>query len=388
VVTVSHAGYIKRVPLSTYRAQRRGGRGRSGMQTREEDFVERLFVANTHTPVLFFTTLGRAFELKVWRLPEGTPQSRGRPMINLLPLTAGERIATLMPLPAEEEERNKLHIMFATSKGEVRRNALTDFLNIKANGKIAMKLEDEAGTSLGRLIAASTCREDQDVLLATRNGKCIRFPVTSVRQFTGRTSTGVRGISLTGEDEVISMSMLNGITASVQDRDDYLRIAAARRRQANANGNGNGNGEHEDGEDLGTSVEEALARFGQQRVEQMEAAEEFVLTISELGFGKRTSSYEYRTTNRGGQGIANMEITAKNGPVAAAFPVADSDQVMLVTDNGRLIRTPLRDVRIARRQTQGVTVLRVDQGERVVSVTRLAESDVDEDSAEAGGEGK
>lgn len=373
VVTVSHAGYIKRVPLSTYRAQRRGGKGRSGMATRDEDFVERLFVANTHTPVLFFTTKGRAFELKVWRLPEGTPQSRGKPMIQMLPsLTNGERIAAVLPLP-EPDEREGLNIMFATSLGEVRRNELSDFLNIRANGKIAMKLEDDEGNSLGDLIGVAVCRGDQDVLLSTRDGKAIRFAVGDVRVFTGRSSTGVRGIRLAPEDQVISLTILRGVEASTEERDDYLRLASQRRRLL-------GDMVEETAEEIATPLNDIT--LSEERFIQLQAAEEFVLTVTDRGYGKRTSAYEYRQTGRGGQGVAAMDLTAKNGSVTAAFPVSESDQVMLVTDGGKLIRTPVHDVRVAGRKTQGVMLFRVGEDEKVVSVTRLDDTG-DEDNADA-----
>jgi len=375
IVTVSHAGYIKRVPLSTYRAQRRGGKGRTGMATRDEDFVERLFAANTHTPVLFFTTFGRAFELKVWRLPVGTPQSRGKPMINLLPLQPDERIATVMPLP-EADQRDALSILFATSKGEVRRNALSDFLNIKSNGKIAMKLEDEDGNSLGRLVSVATCRPDDEVLLTTRGGKCIRFPVDDVRVFTGRTSTGVRGIRLAEEDELISMSVLRRVDADTEERDLYLRLAAQRRRQL---------GEAVESDD---AAPEAINSdtMEEERFIYLSAAEEFILSITDRGFGKRSSAYEYRTTGRGGSGIANIDLTERNGSaVVAAFPVAETDDVMLVTDGGQVIRTPVAQIRLAGRKTQGVTVFRVGEGEKVVSVTRL--EDTGDGTAESEGEG-
>jgi DNA gyrase subunit A len=373
VVTVSHAGYIKRVPLSTYRAQRRGGKGRSGMATRDEDFVERLFVANTHTPVLFFTTKGRAFELKVWRLPEGTPQSRGKPMIQMLPsLTNGERIAAVLPLP-EPDEREGLNIMFATSLGEVRRNELSDFLNIRANGKIAMKLEDDEGNSLGDLIGVAVCRGDQDVLLSTRDGKAIRFAVGDVRVFTGRSSTGVRGIRLAPEDQVISLTILRGVEASTEERDDYLRLASQRRRLL-------GDMVEETAEEIAAPLNDIT--LSEERFIQLQAAEEFVLTVTDRGYGKRTSAYEYRQTGRGGQGVAAMDLTAKNGSVTAAFPVSESDQVMLVTDGGKLIRTPVHDVRVAGRKTQGVMLFRVGEDEKVVSVTRLDDTG-DEDNADA-----
>ncbi len=365
VVTVSHAGYIKRVALSSYRSQRRGGKGRAGMATREEDFVERVFVANTHTPVLFFTTKGRAFETKVWRLPESTPQGRGKPMVNLLPaLQPGERIATVLPLP-DVEEREGLTILFATSKGEVRRNALSDFLNIKSNGKIAMKLEDEDGNSLGDLIGVSVARDDQDVLLSTRLGKAIRFSVDDIRVFQSRASTGVRGIRLAYEDAVISMAVLDAVKATVEERDAYLRRAAALRRAA-----GDDTAVESTVDDEADLLAEQV-NLTEERFLELQAVEQFLLTVTERGFGKRSSAYEYRKTGRGGQGIAGMDITQKNGPVVGAFPVSESDQIMLVTDGGQLIRIPVAGIRIAGRKTQGVTLFKVETAERVVSVTRL-----------------
>jgi DNA gyrase subunit A len=376
VVTVSHAGYIKRVALSSYRSQRRGGKGRAGMATREEDFVERVFVANTHTPVLFFTTKGRAFETKVWRLPESTPQGRGKPMVNLLPaLQMGERIATVLPLP-DVDEREGLTILFATSKGEVRRNALSDFLNIKSNGKIAMKLEDEDGNNLGDLIGVSVARADQDVLLSTRLGKAIRFSVDDIRVFQSRASTGVRGIRLAYEDAVISMAVLDTVPASPAERDAYLRRAAALRRAV---------GDEAGVEIIGDDETDLLAEtvnLSEERFLELQAVEQFLLTVTERGYGKRSSAYEYRKTGRGGQGIAGMDITQKNGPVVGAFPVSESDQIMLVTDGGQLIRIPVAGIRIAGRKTQGVTLFKVETDERVVSVTRL--DDTGEEPGEEG----
>ncbi|HSD34619.1 MAG TPA: DNA gyrase subunit A [Alphaproteobacteria bacterium] len=356
VVTVSHAGYIKRVPLSSYRAQRRGGRGRTGMATKEEDFVEQLFVANTHTPMLFFSSRGMVYELKVYRLPLGTPQARGKALVNLLPLEEGEAITTVMPLTEDESARGALSVMFATESGTVRRNSLSDFTNIKANGKIAMKLDDG-----DRLIGVLPCLpEEHDVLLATRLGKAIRFAVADVRLFQGRTSTGVRGIALAKEDGVISMSILRHAEASSEERDAYLRWAGARRRSG-------------DGEAL--PAEPGLAP---ERLAALEEAEDFILSVADDGFGKRSSAYEYRITNRGGKGIDNMDLGRGNGRgsnarVVAAFPVKEQDQIMLVTDGGRLIRLPVADIRIAGRTTRGVTLFRVDADERIVSVTRLAE---------------
>jgi len=383
VITVSHAGYIKRVPLSIYRAQRRGGRGRAGMQTRDEDFVSQIFVANTHTPVLFFTSRGMVFQLKVYRLPVGTPQSRGKAMVNILPLSPGEKISTVMPLPADPTTWEQMTVVFATSRGDVRRNALSDFTSIKVNGKIAMKLADDGGE---RLIGVQPARDDQDVLLATRAGKCIRFDLKDVRVFAGRNSTGVRGIKLADGDEVISLSLLRHVDCTVEERAAYLRHAALLRRGADGTGPVS-----DDPETKGV----AQVALSEQRLVELSAAEEFLLTVSDNGFGKRSSAYEYRITGRGGSGIANMDVTDKTGPVTETFPVGATDQIMLVTDKGQLIRTPVDDIRIAGRKTQGVTLFRVEAGERVVSVSHLPangdENGGDEPNGEeaaGGGEGE
>jgi DNA gyrase subunit A len=358
VVTVTHGGYIKRVPLSAYRAQRRGGKGRAGMATRDEDFVSQLFVVDTHTPVLFFSTTGMVYKMKVYRLPLGTPQARGKALVNLLPLQEGETISTLMPLPEDEESWGDMFVMFATASGCVRRNRLSDFVSVKANGKIAMKLDEG-----DRLIGVQTCTEGDDVLLAARGGQAIRFPVSDVRVFSGRSSVGVRGIRLSEGDEVISMSILRHIEVDTSEREAYIRMANARRRAAGDSGAGveNGNGEA------------AQGGLTPERFAELEAAEEFILSVTANGFGKRTSAYEYRITSRGGQGIANIETSDRNGPVVASFPVAHSDQVMLVTDGGQLIRLPVHDIRIAGRKTQGVVLFKVANGEQVASVTRLAD---------------
>jgi DNA gyrase subunit A len=361
VVTVSHGGYIKRVPLSTYRAQRRGGKGRAGMTTREEDFVGRVFVCDTHTPLLFFSSRGIAYTMKVYRLPLATPQARGKALINLLPLQDGETITTLMPMPEDEASWDSLHIIFATASGGVRRNRLSDFTNIMANGKIAMKLDDG-----DELIGVSTCTTNDDVLLAARSGKCIRFFVTDVRVFTGRTSTGVRGIRLADDDRVISMSILRHSVAEREERETYLRYAGAQRRAEGSDPDGNGNGN-------GNGAAGLQVSLGEDEIAALAEAEEFILSVTENGYGKRTSAYEYRITNRGGQGIANIETSERNGPVVASFPVNATDQIMLVTDGGQLIRSPVIDVRIAGRRTQGVTLFDVAEDERVVSVARLEE---------------
>ena len=362
VVMVTHGGYIKRVPLSTYRAQRRGGKGRSGMNTRDEDFVSRLFVTSTHTPVLFFSSKGIVYQLKVYKLPLGSPQARGKAMVNLLPLEEGEFITTVMPLPEDEESWGELFAMFATRVGNIRRNLLSDFVNIKANGKIAMKLEDG-----DVLVDVQVCTENDDVLLATRNGMCIRSSVTDVRVFSGRTSTGVRGIRLGGGDEVISMSILNHMEVETEMRDEYLRAASALRRA----------GEDEGGETEKRSSDLTVEDFG-----RLADAEQFILTVTERGFGKQSSAYEYRTTGRGGKGIANIETTERNGPVVASFPVGSTDQIMLVTDSGQLIRFAVDEVRIAGRRTQGVTLFRIEEDERVVSVAHLSEMSDEEDAEE------
>ena len=356
VVTVTHTGYIKRTPLETFRSQRRGGKGRAGMATKEEDAVTNLFVTSTHTPVLFFSTAGKVYRLKVWRLPEGAPQTRGRPMINLLPLAEGETISTVLPLPEDEAEWAKLHIMFATAHGTVRRNSMDAFTNVPTAGKIAMRFgSDEEGDPSDRLIGVSLLTEEDDVLLATKHGRAVRFAATDVREFQSRTASGVRGIRLRDGDEVISLSILKGFEASVEERDAYLRAAAWKENENEA-----------------TLPPERMAEFA--------AAEEFILTVTENGFGKRTSAYEYRRTNRGGQGITNIETSARNGCVVASFPAHNGQQLMLVTDQAKLIRTTVGDIRIAGRNTQGVTLFKVAPGEHVVSAARIEES---EDEAEA-----
>jgi DNA gyrase subunit A len=357
VVTVSHAGYVKRVPLSTYRAQRRGGKGRAGMQTRDEDFVSRLFVASTHTPVLFFSSRGQVYKEKVWRLPVAPPNARGKALINILPLEQGERITTIMPLPEDESSWANLDVMFATTGGNVRRNKLSDFVDVRRSGIIAMKLDDEEA-----IVDVQICTERDDVLLTAAGGQCIRFPVTDVRVFQGRTSMGVRGIALAKNDKVISLAILRHVDADAEERAAYLRRANAVRR---------GGAE----EEAGTDSEEASGaiELGEQRYVEMSANEQFVLTISENGYGKRSSSFEYRTTGRGGKGIVAMSVNDRNGKLVASFPVEDSDQIMLVTDRGQLIRCPVEGIRIAGRSTQGVIVFDTAEDEHVVSVEHIGE---------------
>ncbi len=366
-VTVTHGGYVKRVPVSAYRAQRRGGKGRSGMATREDDFVSNLFIANTHTPVLFFSSRGIVYKLKVWRLPVGTPQARGKAFVNLLPLDEGETISAVMPMPEDEASWATLHVMFATARGGVRRNELSDFVSVNQSGKIAMKFEGEDAGD--RLIGVSVCGEDQDVLLATRQGRSMRFPVATVRVFQSRASTGVRGIALAEGDEVISMSLFDsGKGIPTEDRDAYLRQSRALRQAENA---------AENVEEEAAAPEEVAAAstaLSSERFAELQGKEEFVLTVASSGFGKRTSAFEYRVTGRGGKGVELMNL-AKGGEIVAAFPVLDSDQIMLVTDGGTLIRCPVDGIRIAGRATRGVRIVNVSEGERVVSAVRIGEDD-------------
>jgi DNA gyrase subunit A len=367
VVTVSHLGYVKRVPLSTYRAQRRGGKGRAGMQTRDEDFVTRLFVANTHTPVLFFSSHGRVYKEKVWRLPLAAPQARGKALINILPLEQGELITTIMPLPEDETTWGELDVMFASTRGTVRRNKLSDFVDVRRSGIIAMKLDEGEG-----IVNVQICTEHDDVLLTSAGGQCIRFPVPEVRVFTGRTSMGVRGINLDKDDKLISLSILRHVDASADERAAYLKRASAVRRGEEAEESAAEAGAAEAEEAQEAAANDAI-ELGEQRYVELSEAEQFVLTVSENGMGKRTSSYNYRTTGRGGKGIVAMSLTKKTGRLIASFPVEESDQIMLVTDKGQLIRTQVNGIRLAGRSTQGVIVFDTADDERVVSVERLSE---------------
>ena len=361
VVTVSHAGYVKRVPLSTYRAQRRGGKGRSGMGTKDEDFVTKLFVASTHTPILFFSSAGMVYRMKVWKLPVGNPQSRGKALINLLPLEQDERITTILPMPEDASAATGQQLLFATRSGTVRRNEISDFEQINRAGKIAMKLDP------GDMIAGvEICTEADDVLLTTAQGQCIRFPVTEVRVFKGRDSTGVRGIRLEDGDHLISMTVLRHVEATSEERAAFLKMSRAiAGEDADANGAG------------GDEEAAADATISQERYIEMSAAEQTILTVSANGYGKRTSSYEYRITGRGGKGIVAMAVNDRNGPLVASFPVEIEDQIMLVTDGGQLIRTPVNGIGKKGRSTQGVIVIDVAKDEHVVSVERITEDDED-----------
>jgi DNA gyrase subunit A len=369
VVTVSHGGYIKRVPLSTYRAQNRGGKGRSGMATRDEDFVARLFVANTHTPVLFFTSRGIAYKLKVWRLPLAAANARGKALINILPLEQGERITSIMPLPEDEDSWANLDIMFATTRGTVRRNSLADFVEVRQNGKIAMKLDEG-----DQIVGVETATANHDVLLTTALGQAIRFQVDDVRVFKGRDSMGVRGIQLAKDDVVISMAVINHSDASAEERAAYLKMSRAVR--------GEGESEETGAADEGDVV---AGELNQERYAQMSAIEQFILTISENGYGKRTSSHEYRITGRGGKGIVAMAVNKRNGSLVASFPVADDDQIMLISDGGQTIRLPVggdKPIRIVSRGSQGVIVFDTAEDEKVVSVEHISEPEDDEEATD------
>jgi len=367
-VTVTHAGYIKRTALAEYRVQGRGGKGRAGMATREEDFVTHIFVANTHAPLLFFSAIGMVYRMKVWRLPEARIQGRGKAMVNLLPLQEGERITTILPLPEDESTWGKMQVLFATKSGDVRRNELSDFANIHKTGKIAMKLEAGDG-----IVGVQLCTQNDDVLLTTRKGKCIRFAVTDIRVFKGRESTGVRGIKLAEGDEVVSLSLLAHGDGSAAEARAYLRQASAARK---AQGESSGDESELTAEDAAEEAEEGMeeAVLSPERYAELGAREQFVLAASEQGFGKRTSSYEYRVTGRGGSGIVAMAMGAKNSAIVAAFAVEDSDHLMLITNQGQTIRVPVAGISIQRRSAQGVTLFRLDEGERVVSVERIADS--------------
>jgi DNA gyrase subunit A len=366
VVTVSHRGYIKRVPLSTYRAQRRGGKGRAGMSTREEDFVTQVFIASTHTPVLFFSSRGMVYRMKVWRLPAATPQSVGKALVNLLPLAEGETITSILPLPEDETTWGQLELMFATRSGNVRRNSLADFKNILRTGKKAMRLE--AGD---RIVGVAVASPDEDVVLTTARGQCIRFQIKEgVRLFKGRDSDGVRGIRLEDGDEMISMAILRHVEVEVGERDVYLSQALAMRR-AQTGEAAEGAAEAEgDADAEGTA---GVASLSPARYAELAAHEQFVLTVSERGYGKRTSSYAFRISGRGGKGITAMIVNERNGRLVASFAVEETDQIVLVTDGGQLIRCPVDDIRITGRNVQGVRILKTEEEEKVVSVERIPE---------------
>ena len=362
VVTVTHGGYVKRTALSAYRAQRRGGKGKSGMVTKDEDYVTRLFVASTHTPILFFSSAGMVYKEKVWRLPLGDPRTKGRALINMLPLDAGERVTSVMALPENEEEWGKLDVMFATRSGSVRRNKLSDFTQVNRAGKIAMK-PDEGD----EIVDVQICSERDTILLATANAMCVRFEVTEVRVFAGRTSTGVRGIDLKDGDAVIGMAVLHNVDVEPAEARAYLKHAAAMRRAAG-----------EEGPELEPVVDDEQADAGEapitpERIAALGAREQFILTVTSDGLGKRASSYEYRVSGRGGKGLISHRLSDAQARIVGAFPVEEAQDLMLVTDKGQLIRMGVSGIRVAGRATQGVTLIRTGPDERVVAAEGLAD---------------
>ncbi|ESQ90694.1 DNA gyrase subunit A [Asticcacaulis benevestitus] len=372
VVTVTHSGYVKRTALAAYREQHRGGKGRSGMAMKDEDAIIGVYSATTHQPMLFFSSTGKAYKLKVWRLPLGNPQSKGKAFVNLLPLDSGETITNILALPEDEAAWERQDIIFATRSGDIRRNKLSDFVNVNRAGKIAMKLEDG-----DTIVGVAVCNEDQDVLLSTAGGRSIRFAVDEVRVFKGRDSTGVRGVRLAGEDTVISMAILRRVDATPAERAAYLKYAAQQRAALASSEEGDDAvvvavEESEDEGDVGE------ANLTPERIAELTAAEEFILTVADTGFGKRTSSYDYRRTGRGGQGIVAIDLSKRGGKLAASFPIDATDGLLLVTSGGQLIRTNVTTVRIASRNTQGVTIFRTSGGEKVVSVERIVDSGDDE----------
>jgi DNA gyrase subunit A len=360
VITVTHGGYVKRTPLAAYRTQRRGGKGRAGMSTKEEDAVIRVFSASTHAPVLYFSSGGKVYKLKVWRLPVGPPTARGKAFVNLFPIEPGETMTQVLPLPEDEAAWEGLDVMFATRFGTVRRNRLSDFVQVNKSGKIAMKLDEGDA-----IIGVALCMPSDDVLLTTAVGRCIRFPVEDVRVFAGRESTGVRGIRLGSGDSVISMAILRSVEATPAERAAYLKHAAAVRSAANADG---AEPDEATGPDDEEEALEAPVSLSLERIAELGAAEQFILTVSSEGFGKRTSAYDYRRTGRGGQGLIAHDLSKRGGRLIASFPVEDSDEILLVSDQGQLIRVPVDEIRIAGRNTQGVVIFRKADGEHVVSV--------------------
>jgi DNA gyrase subunit A len=380
VITVTHGGYVKRTPLNLFRTQHRGGKGRAGMSTKDEDAVTRVFSASTHTPMLFFSSGGKVYKLKVWRLPIGAPTARGKAFINLFPIEPGETMTSILQLPEDEAAWEGMDVMFATRSGGVRRNRLSDFVQVNKNGKIAMKLDEGDA-----IVGVALCQADDDVLLTSALGRCIRFPVDDVRVFLGRASDGVRGIRLADGDTVISMAVLRAVDATSPEREAYLKHAAATRRAI---------GEGADEDAVEPAVDEAEedtpsdeVALTPARIGQLGAAEQFILTVSSEGFGKRTSAYDYRRTGRGGQGLIAHDLTKRGGRLVGSFPVEESDELLLVSDQGQLIRVRVAQVRIAARNTQGVTIFRKAEDEHVVSVERIEggaadEGDADDDAPE------
>ena len=383
VVVATLNGYIKRVALNSYRTQRRGGRGRSAMDVRDEDIATYIFVANTHTPILFFSSKGKCYKMKAYKLPLGTPQAKGRALVNLLPIDQDEKISTILALPEDESTWSNLSIVFATSNGDIRRNSMDQFADIRSSGKIAMKLEGDE-----KLIGVNLCNDQDDIMLSTKNGKCIRFPVENLRLFQSRNSTGVRGIKLEEGNEVMSLSILKHAKEESEMKDSYLKIMLEQRLALREALLFNRKLKESPPHDLLTqpmpTPEIKASGLTKEQIEKMAENEEFIFTITENGFGKRSSAYEYRITNRGGSGITNIITSKRNGDVVASFPIESKDQVMIITDKGTLIRTEISTVRITGRNTQGVTLIKA-KDEKVSSVARIAHTgNKDVDEAETG----
>ncbi|MFD1158198.1 DNA gyrase subunit A [Roseovarius aestuarii] len=368
VVTVTSGGYIKRTALADFRAQKRGGKGLSGMQTKEEDVVTTLFVANTHTQLLFFTTDGMVYKLKTWRLPLGGRTSKGKAIVNILPIPTGVSIAAIMPVDVPEDQWTDLQIVFATSAGTVRRNRLSDFTNVKSNGKIAMKFEDDHAET--KLINARICSDDDDVMLVTKSGRAIRFPTTELRVFNSRSSVGVRGVKLSGNDEVVSMSIIRHFNATADERAAYLKMRRAQENATEDDASGD-----EDGDEN--------ASISQERFDEMKAAENLILTITSGGAGKLSSSHGYPVRGRGGMGVAAMDKAMRGGPLVASFPVSLDDQIMLATSKGQSIRVPVNGISFRSRSAGGVRVFNTGKGEEVVSVAWIAEQADEDETLEA-----
>jgi DNA gyrase subunit A len=362
VVTVTTGGYIKRTPLSTYRAQRRGGKGKSGITVRDEDVIVKIFTANTHDNVLFFSTLGKVYKLKVYKLPLASAQSKGRSLVNIFPMYEDEKINEVMILPGNEDSWDNLNIVFATDKGGIRRNSLADFKSVQSNGKIAMKLKGD-----DKIIGVRICHPEDHIFLAASGGRCVRFPVEAVRVFKSRDSDGVRGMRLADNDRLLSMSIISGSQFSIEERDSYLRIPLDLRLElATAEDN-----TLLEGKDFGLDNDKIMA---------MARDEEFILTITENGFAKRSSAYEYKATGRGGSGVVNIITSERNGNVVASMPINPEEQLLMITNKGTVIRCPVVDVRISGRATQGVVVFRTASNEQVVSAEKIPAEGVSEEN--------
>ncbi len=363
VVTVTLAGYIKRVPLDSYKLQNRGGKGRSGLTMRDKDITTQIFVANTHTPMLFFYNIGQVYSLKLYKLPLATPQSKGRPMVNILPLKPGEYINNIVSLPEDQDEWNNANIMFATSQGKIRKSDLSDFKRIQSNGKIAIRLDDN-----DNLVSVKLCKDESHILLATKSGKAIRFKSDSLRIIKSRTSDGVIAMKLAPNDQVISMTILGGISCTTEERESYLSIPLEKRLEIR------------EGKEI--IDEEFPSSLTKDKIIEMAISEEFILTVTENGFGKKTSAYCYRSAHRGGSGVVNIDISDKTGLVVAVMPVSVDDELMLITNNGKLIRCKLSNVRVTGRVTGGVILFKTEKNETVVSVSLIVDKNDSEHSLE------